>query len=391
MNKVTEYRRRFIINFAYFGIIFALFYFLVNYALGYLFPFLFAGALAVILQPPVRAISKKLKLKAHGIVSMIFVLLIVTVVVSAIVAVVSSLGREIKELVTHVLAEFKSVDDFIQVAREFVNNLLLKLPRGVGVTATEYVEKFFNNLTSSESTTAIDPSMLSAPLSGAWSVVKGIPSVIISFVVTIISCVFMTAEYDIIRDMILKLCSEERGKKIVETKRTITRGVGKLIKAYVTLMIITFTEVFLGLNLMRLIGVYDGGYIAIIAFVTCIVDIVPVLGTGTVMIPWAIYSIVTGNFGLGIGLIMLYAVITVLRQAIEPKLVANQVGLPSIVTIMAMFLGARVFGALGVVLLPLTVIVVKMMIDEGIIGAHLGKSENAENNGNNIEAEVTDV
>ncbi len=375
MNNVTEHRRKFIINFIYFGIIFALFYFLVNYALGYLFPFLFAGTLAVILQPPVRAISKKLKLKAHGVVSMILVLLIVTVVVSAIVALATSLGREIKDLVTHILAEFKSVDDFVQVVKGFVNNLLLRLPKGLGVTATEYVEKFFSNMSGNEAAVSFDPSVLSAPLSGAWSVVKGIPSVIVGFVVTIISCVFMTAEYDIIRDMILKFCSEERGKKIIETKRTITKGVGKLIKAYVTLMLITFTEVFLGLNLMRLIGIYDGGYIAIIAFVTCIVDIVPVLGTGTVMIPWAIYSIITGNIGLGIGLIVLYAVITVLRQAIEPKLVANQVGLPSIVTIMAMFLGARVFGALGVVLLPLTVIVIKMMLDEGIIGAHLGKND----------------
>ena len=375
MNTVTERRRKFIINFFYFGIIFALFYFLVNYALGYLFPFLFAGALAIILQPPVRAISKKLKLRAHGMVSMILVLLIVTVVVGAIVALITSLGREMKNLVTHVLAEFKSVDDFLAVAQDFVNNLLLKLPKGIGVSATQYVENFFANLMNSEASASFDASILSAPLSGAWSVVKGIPSIIISVVVTIISCVFMTAEYDIIRDMILGLCSEERGKKIIETKKTVTKGVGKLVKAYATLMLITFTEVFLGLNLMRLIGVYDGGYIAIIAFVTCIVDIIPVLGTGTVMIPWGIYSIITGNLGLGIGLIILYAVITVLRQAIEPKLVANQVGLPSIVTIMAMFLGARIFGALGVVLLPLTVIVVKMMIDEGIIGTHLGKRE----------------
>lgn len=388
MNQVTENRRRFIINFFYFGIIFALFYFLVNYALGYVFPFLFAGALAVILQPPVRAISRKLKLKAHGVVSMIFVLLIVTVVVSAIVALATSLGRELKNLVTHILAEFKSVDDFIQVVKDFVNNLLLKLPKGIGVTATEYVENFFNNLSATETSSSVDLSVLSAPLSGAWSVVKGIPSVIISFVVTIISCVFMTAEYDIIRDMILDFCSEERGKKIIETKKTITKGIGKLIKAYVTLMLITFTEVFLGLNLMRLIGIYDGGYIAIIAFVTCIVDIVPVLGTGTVMIPWAIYSIITGNVGLGIGLIVLYAVITVLRQAIEPKLVANQVGLPSIVTIMAMFLGARIFGALGVVLLPLTVIVIKMMLDEGIIGTRLRKNRESDKTetpeGNNV-------
>jgi predicted PurR-regulated permease PerM len=120
---------------------------------------------------------------------------------------------------------------------------------------------------------------------------------------------------------------------------------------------------------MRLIGVYSGSYIVIIAFVVSIVDIVPVLGTGTVLIPWAVYSLISGRVGMGIGLVILYAVITVLRQVIEPKLVAHQVGLPSIVTIMAMFLGARIFGAFGILLLPLTVIVVKLMLDEGIIGA----------------------
>ena len=211
-------------------------------------------------------------------------------------------------------------------------------------------------------------STLSAPLSGAWSVVKGIPSFILSAVVTVISCVFMTAEYDRVRDMILGMCSDERGKKIIEAKRTVTKGIGKLIKAYATLMLITFSEVFLGLNLMKLLGVYQGGYIAIIAFVTCIVDIIPVLGTGTILIPWAVYNFITADFGLAIGLLLLYAVITVIRQVIEPKLVANQVGLPSIVTIMAMFLGGRVLGPLGILILPLTVIVLKLMYDEGIIG-----------------------
>ena len=178
----------------------------------------------------------------------------------------------------------------------------------------------------------------------------------------------MTSEYDKVRDMILEMCSEETGKKLINAKRTVTTGIGKLIKAYATLMLITFAEVFLGLNLMKLIGIYEGGYIAIIAFVTCIVDIVPVLGTGTVVIPWAVYNIITGDFAMGIALFLMYAIITVIRQVIEPKLVANQVGLPSIVTIMAMFLGGRLLGAIGILAVPLTVIVLKLMYDEGIIG-----------------------
>jgi hypothetical protein len=59
---------------------------------------------------------------------------------------------------------------------------------------------------------------------------------------------------------------------------------------------------------MKIIGIYQGGYIPVISFVVCIVDIVPVLGTGTVVIPWAIYSFVTGNIGFGIGLVFLFPI-----------------------------------------------------------------------------------
>ena len=134
-------------------------------------------------------------------------------------------------------------------------------------------------------------------------------------------------------------------------------------------MAITFAEMFLGLFLLKLIGVYDGSYITIISFVTCIIDIIPVLGTGTVLIPWALYNLIFGNFGMGIGLLVIYAVVTVIRQIVEPKLVANQAGLPAIITIMAMFLGVRIFGAFGIILLPFTVIILKLLYDEGIFSS----------------------
>lgn len=372
-NKLIEKRRGFVINFLYFAIIIGLFYVFVNYAMGYLFPFLFAGVLAIVLQKPVRFIGRKLHLKAHGIVSLILVLLIVSAVVCVLFFAGKWVVEEVSELVDSIVSKYDSLADFINEMKLYIDSLIAKLPEGARVKATEYVDNFMNK--ASEGGAEIDMSMLSVPLSGAWSVVKEIPSVLLSILVTIISCVFMTSEYDLIRDMILGFCSEEKGRKLIDAKRVLSKGIGKLVKAYVTIMLITFTEVFLGLNLMKLIGVYNGGYIAIIALVVCVVDIVPVLGTGTVVIPWAVYSIFTGRIGLGIGLVILYAVITVLRQAIEPKLVANQVGLPSIITIMAMFLGARLFGIFGVVLLPFTVIVIKLMLDEGVIGSKKMLSE----------------
>lgn len=380
MEKAIADRKSFIVNFVFFGIIFGLYYFIINYAFGYVFPFVFAAALAIFLQPPVRFISRKLNLKAHGFISTILVLLIVVLIVGALFLIISALLGELKDFFTYFFSRFKSLDDILNVVREWLLNIVVSLPKGIGATVSEKINDFFNNF--SLGTAELELSMLSTPISGAWGFVKGVPSFVISIVVTIISCVFMTSEYDLIRDMILDILPYEKGRKLVRAKTSVTKGVGKLIKAYATIMFITFTEVFLGLNLMRLIGVYDGGYIAVIAFVVCIVDIIPVLGTGTVVIPWAIYSLITGNVGLGIALVILYAVITVLRQVIEPKLVANQVGLPSIVTIMAMFLGARVFGAFGIILLPLTVIVVKLMYDEGVIGAksHQPLTEEGESN-----------
>ena len=375
MSEIIEKRRSFIISFLYFAIFCALYYFGVKYIFGYILPFIVATALAVILQKPVKKLSSKLHIKAHGIISLFFVLLIVIAILGVVGAVGYAIVSEVREFFTYMFSRFSSVNDIVNGLESSLKNIALSLPKGIGNKVVEYVTSFFANFgKSGESVDVVG--MISGPISGAWSVVKGIPSAVVAVVVTIISSVFMTSEYDLVKETILGMCSEENGAKLIKAKQTVGVGVFKLIKAYVTLMLITFCEVFLGLNLLKLIGAYDGGYIAIIALVTCVVDIVPVLGTGTVVIPWAIYNFFTGNIGMGIGLIIMYVVITVIRQAVEPKLVANQVGLPSIVTIMGMFLGARFFGALGILLVPFSIIVFKLMYDEGIIGNK--KTVNAE-------------
>ncbi len=366
MENVMQKRKAFIINFIYAAIFIGLYYLTIKYAFGYIFPFIFAAAISVFLQRPIKAITQKLHIKAHSAVSIILVLLIVVIILGTAAGLLFALGSELKEFFAYMFSNISSLSDLIDTAEIFVMDMLVKLPKGIGDAVSEYVVGFFDKI--GTESMGIDMSVLSAPISGAWHVVKGIPSLFLTLLVTVVSCVFMTADYEIIKKMLLDFFKVENREKIINTKRTITKGVSKLFKAYATLMLITFVEMFIGLSFMKLVGVYKGGYIAIIAFVTCIVDIIPVLGTGTVILPWAVYSFISGNVGLGIGLIILYAVITVLRQIIEPKLVANQVGLPAIVTIAAMFLGARLFGAFGIIILPLTVIVLKLMYDEGVIG-----------------------
>lgn len=364
MDSVIEKRKSFIINFIYTVICVGLFYVFIKYCLGVLAPFIIAFILAYALQRPIKWAKKKLHLKSHGIISFLLVLLVVCIVFGVLSIAVLVLFNELKDFASYLTTQFSSIDDLIVTLENYAMGIIVRLPESLRGTVGDYVTNAFDSLGKGQA--ELDLSMLSAPLSGAWSVVKSLPSTILSVVVAVVSCFFMASDYDKVKDLVLGFFSESKRKSIVKTKRTATKAITKLLKAYVTIMAITFAEMFLGLFLLKLIGVYDGSYIAIISFVTCIIDIIPVLGTGTVLIPWAVYNLIFGNFGMGIGLLVIYAVITVIRQVVEPKLVANQAGLPAIVTIMAMFIGVRIFGAFGIILLPFTVIILKLLYDEGV-------------------------
>lgn len=364
MESVIEKRKSFIINFVYAVICIGLFYVFIKYCLGVLSPFIIAFIVAYALQRPIKWAQKKLHLKSHGIISFLLVLLVVCIIFGVLSIAVLILFDELKGFASYLTTQFSSIDELIVTLENYAMGVIVRLPQSIRGTVGDYVTNAFDSL--GEGQSKIDLSMLSAPLSGAWSVVKSLPSTILSVVVAVVSCFFMASDYDKVKELVLGFFSDSKRKSVVKTKRTATKAIGKLLKAYVTIMAITFAEMFLGLFLLKLIGVYDGSYIAIISFVTCIIDIIPVLGTGTVLIPWAVFNLIFGNFGMGVGLLVIYAAITVIRQIIEPKLVANQAGLPAIVTIMAMFIGVRIFGAFGIILLPFTVIILKLLYDEGV-------------------------
>ena len=375
MDSVIEKRKSFIINFVYTVICVGLFYVFIKYCLGVLSPFIVAFVLAYALQRPIKWAKKKLRLKSHGIISFLLVLLVVLIVMGVLSIAVLVLFNELKDFASYLTTQFSSIDELIVTLENYAMGVIVRLPEGIRETVGDYVTDAFDSLGKGQA--ELDLSMLSAPLSGAWSVVKSLPSTILSIVVAVVSCFFMASDYEKVKDLFLSFFSESKRKSLVKTKRTAIKAIAKLLKAYITIMAITFAEMFLGLFLLKLIGVYDGSYIAIISFVTCIIDIIPVLGTGTVLIPWAVYNLIFGNFGMGIGLIVIYAAITVIRQIVEPKLVANQAGLPAIVTIMAMFLGVRIFGAFGIILLPFTVIILKLLYDEGVLFSKKSVSQKA--------------
>ena len=375
----TEKKRKLIINVVFYAMLLVLGFLFYKYAFGVCFPIMFAFFVAVILQRPKNFILKKTPIK-KGFASTLCVFGLMLLAAAVVVLIGVRAAEEIKGFVDYVTVQFSNLDNIVNTIETFILSFIGKLPEFISETATESITALFTQLrefiagTNTELpeqlgglSSMFKLSWITTPITGVISTASRIPSIIISIVVTIVLACFMTADYDLIMRFAYCQFPREKRKDLTRAKQLLKMNLGKMAKAYALIMLVTFTEVFIGLTILKMIGLFNSSYIAVIAVVTAIVDVIPVLGTGTVVLPWAAYSFITGNIGMGIGLLVLYATVTVIRQIVEPKLVAGQLGLPPFVTLIAMYLGLKIFGVLGVFALPIIAIMLKLLNDEGII------------------------
>lgn len=382
---VVEKRRKFIINTIFYAFIAVIAYSVYKYAFGIAFPLVFALAVATILQRPRNFIVRNSFIK-KGFASTVCVILFFSIIGTVFVLIGIKLFEEVRGFADYVISLFSNLDNLVNTVEDFLFSLAEKLPRFLSKPATEGLTGLFVQIReaiagkSTELTDSLasgigdkfDVSWVTAPLSGVISTVSQIPSFLISVVIAIVATFFMTAEYDYIINFIKLQFPAEKRKDLSRAKRLVFSSLGKMAKAYALIMLITFIEMYAGLTVLSLTGIFTTTYAPILAAVIAIVDIAPMLGTGTILLPWTVYSFISGNYPLAIGLFIIYVVITVIRQIIEPKLVAGQLGLSPVITISAMFLGLKLLGFLGLFLAPLTIIILKLLHDEGIL--HLWKS-----------------
>ncbi|MBQ7043185.1 MAG: sporulation integral membrane protein YtvI [Clostridia bacterium] len=382
MDKI-ELRRGRIINIVYLAMILGLGYLFVRYCFWMFFPFLLAFLLAVIVQKPANFLVRKTKIK-KGITSTILILLLFLIAGGIISLLGMKLVDVIKDTIDFITAKLTDLPSLIDDIKYWVINTASILPDKIEAKFVASAGSWFDAIRdksvteiaaiiadSASGDEGFSLSSITTPLSGLWSTAKRIPSVFVAIIICILSSCFMAADYDWIANFIKNQLSPEHKRKLSISKRVVFQSLGKLFRSYALIICITGTEIFIGLNILSLIGLYNGGNIIVISVIVALLDILPVLGTGTFMIPWAIYSLITGKIGLAIGLFIVYAIIYVVRQVIEPKIVGGTVGLPPFITLMGMYVGSQLFGFIGIFLVPIMIIIVKLLNDEGVI--HLWK------------------
>lgn len=361
----TQKRWSFIVNVLYLLIFIAAFVLFMKYAFWMVFPFIFALCIAALLQKPVKFLTKNEK-SPKGLVSALLALLVFGGIIGIAVLGGVKIVSGVMDFVTYFTDRCTSFADVFDVIKNAYLSLDIsnQLPPVVNDYVTNGIDTIRDYFLSGQIVTTITDniSKIISPLS---SVITTVPTFLAGVLISIVATCFMTATFDDIKEFVLRQFND--AEKAKRAKQILISSVGKMIKAYTIIICITTFELFAGISLLKLLGFTDSSHIFLISFLIALIDIVPVLGTGTVLVPWSIISFISGKIGMGIGLLVIYAAVSVIRQFIEPKLVAGQVGVSPVVTIMAMYIGIKVFGPIGLFILPFIVIIVKLLNDEGII------------------------
>ena len=197
-----------------------------------------------------------------------------------------------------------------------------------------------------------------------------IPFIFIYIIITILSTYFICVDKFYILDQLEHHVPRMWVKKFGNHVKEISLILGNYIKAEMILVIISFLIVLIGLYLGKIFEIRID-YPLLCALGIAFVDALPILGSGTVMLPWAGISALDGNTSLAFILIGLYILIVIMRQILEPKLVSTKIGTHPIFTLIAMYTGFRISGVIGLFLGPIVLIIFKnvfgQMIDEGIV------------------------
>ena len=336
-----EKRRAFIINFIYFLIIAGISFILLKYGIGLLTPFVLGFLFAYILKRPIRALGKVMKGR-----NKLAALIVVAVFYITIGALIFLLGAKI---VSGFQAFFQSIPvlyaDYVAPlltgAFYEIERLVTRMDTSMLVWLTQLETQLIQSLGKMASSLSI------GTVTAVSDFAVFLPSFFIKNVLMIISTFFIAMDYDKLTGFCLNQLSGRGQDIFLQVKEYVIGTLFVCIRSYILIMSITCIELCVGFTIIGLEHAF------IIAAMIAVFDILPVLGTGGIMIPWVVLAALSGRYSLALGLLCVYIFVTVMRNILEPKIVGGQLGLHPVVTLSSMFAGVQLFGGVGLFGFPI--------------------------------------
>jgi len=337
----TESKKSFLIHAAFYAFIAAVAYLVLRFLVPPLSPFIFGFFFAWVLHKPAMMVGEKLHLHYRipaFVLGLIFYAVLFVVVLIAGAQVISALEHFVPQIpviyATKIVPFITQAFDSLEVQMQEFDPEIVDVIDRLSQELFSYLQK----LISSVSVGAVR--LVSA-------IITGMPSVILSIILMVVSTFFISMDFEHIVGYVMSIMPKAIRERVAETVSTGVSSVRKILGSYILIMGMSFVELSIGLLLL------DIPYAVGIALLIAVIDIMPVLGTGLVLIPWAIIAAVLRMFPTAIGVAMLYIIMLVVRNIVEPKLVGKQMGLHPVATLICMFLGLEFFGILGLFGFPI--------------------------------------
>lgn len=351
VKKVKPYVKA-VVNLIAFTVTIILCIFVVPRVIVFFMPFVVGWMIAAIANPLVRFFEKKLKIRRKAG-SAVVIVAVLALVVLAGYAIGAELIKQTAAFFTEIPQMWESAQHDFQVMGNKLSILYHYLPKDI----TGMLEELQGNLM--EYLGELVSKIGTPTFEAIGRFAKNIPSIVIGVIMGLLSAYFFVAERDYLTNMIPRIVPRFFMRRWQLIKNGFTRAVGGYFKAQLKIELWIYVLLVIGFLIL------DVRYALLIAIGIAVLDFLPFFGTGLILLPWALIKLLNSDYRMFIGLLIVWGVGQLVRQIIQPKIVGDSIGMPSIPTLFLLFIGYRLAGFLGMIIAVPIGIVVKNMYEEG--------------------------
>lgn len=347
MKKSTKYLK-ILCNLLGAVVLLLLIMFVVPRVLGYFMPFVCGFILSLIANPVVRFLEKKIKIKRkYG--SAIMIVVVIAAVVLVCYGVLSVLISGISSFMGHLPTMYEDAGAELRQAAAQIQIILDRIPFIQNVDLNKLGESLGESVTELMSGTG-EPTV-----SAIGDMAKRIPDVLVAVIIGLLATYFFIADRDRLTTMMEQHVPQSLRDKLKRISDQLAFAVGGYFKAQFKIMGVIYIVVTIGLIIL------DVDYAWLIGFGIAFLDMLPVFGTGTVLCPWALIKLFSGNYMTALGMLILYAVALIVHQLVQPKLVGESVGMDPFAALFFMYVGYKVSSVIGmIVAIPVGMILINL-------------------------------
>ncbi len=325
-----------VVNIVVFIVAVLLVIFLLPRLLAFFAPFVVGLVIAWMAGPPVKFFEEKMKIKRRAG-SAFVIIAVIALIVLAIYGLGSILVKEGVGFAQSFPEMWEDVQKDLDEIAERMKNVYLSLPEAVR-------DRLDGSLTALENSAGDFLGKISNPtLTAVGNFAKYLPTLLIGVIMALLSAYFFVAD----RKNVNEWCTKHVPKVIQDRyeliRQSLVRAVGGYVKAQLKIEIWVYFVLVIGLWILKV------RYVLLIAVGIAFLDFLPVFGTGTVMVPWAIIKIMGGDLKMGIGILITWGLGQLLRQIIQPKIVGDSIGLSPLPTLFLLYLGYQFGGVFGMI------------------------------------------